>query len=127
MTEPKPRYRLQDAVDEVLNSQLFKSGEAFTIAEMKEVCTTVSHESRMSEVLRIMHEHGLVTPIGSNINLMYKKPGTSWMRKPIVSEVAESLRDGDIIGRLTGEAARDALISARVLSSISSLARRDSL
>ena len=123
----KPRYNLQDAVDEVLDSNLYKSGEAFTISEMFEICTTVGYESRMSEVLRIMHENGMVTPIGSNVNLMYRKPGENWMKKAIISEVAETLRDGDIVGRLTGEAARDALIRANVLSRVSSLACRDSL
>ena len=123
----KKRYKLQDAVDEVLNSQLYQSGEAFTIEEMYEICTTVGYTSRMSEVLRIMHENGMVAPIGANMSLMYRKPGENWMKKAIISEVAENLRDGDIVGRLTGEAARDALISARVLSRVSSLARGDSL
>ena len=127
MTEPKPRYRLQDAVDEVLNSQLYQSGEAFTIEEMYDICTTVGYTSRMSEVLRIMHENGMVAPIGANISLMYRKPGENYMKKALISEMAENLRDGDIVGRLTGEAARDALIGARVLSSVSSLACRDSL
>ena len=127
MTEPKSRYRLQDSVDEVLNSTPYRLGEAFTIAEMKEICTTINHESRMSEVLRHMLEHGIVEPIGSGINLMYKKPGTNLIRKPIVSEVAETLRDGDLVGALTGEAARDALIRAGVLSRVSSLACGDSL
>ena len=127
MTEPKPRYRLQDSVNEVLNSTPYRLGEAFTITEMKEICTTINHESRMSEVLRHMLEHRIVESIGSGINLMYKKPGTSWMRKPIASEVAENLRDGDIVGALTGEAARDALIRAGVLSRVSSLACGDSL
>ena len=123
----KKRYKLQDAVDEVLSSQLYQSGEAFTIEEMYEICTTVGYTSRMSEVLRIMHENGMVAPIGANMNLMYRKPGENWMKKAFVSEVAETLRDGDIVGRLTGQAARDALISARVLSRVSSLARGDSL
>ena len=123
----KQRYKLQDAVDQVLNSNLYKSGEAFTITEMFEICTTVGYESRMSEVLRIMHEHGMVTPIGANVNLMYRKPGENYMKKAIISEVAENLRDGDIVGVLTGEAARDALIRAGVLSRVSSLACGDSL
>jgi len=123
----KPRYKLQDAVDQVLNSNLYKSGEAFTITEMFDICTTVGYESRMSEVLRIMHEHGMVTPIGANVNLMYRKPGENYMKKAIISEVAETLRDGDIVGVLTGEAARDALIRAGVLSRVSSLACGDSL
>jgi hypothetical protein len=123
----KPRYKLQDAVDQVLNSNLYKSGEAFTITEMFDICTTVGYESRMSEVLRIMHEHGMVTSIGANVNLMYRKPGENYMKKAIISEVAETLRDGDIVGRLTGEAARDALIRAGVLSRVSSLACGDSL
>jgi hypothetical protein len=123
----KPRYKLQDAVDQVLNSNLYKSGEAFTITEMFDICTTVGYESRMSEVLRIMHEHGMVTPIGANVNLMYRKPGENLMKKAIISEVAENLRDGDIVGVLTGEAARDALIRAGVLSRVSSLACGDSL
>ena len=123
----KPRYKLQDAVDQVLNSNLYKSGEAFTITEMFDICTTVGYESRMSEVLRIMYEHGMVAPIGANVNLMYRKPGENWMKKAIISEVAETLRDGDIVGRLTGEAARDALIRAGVLSRVSSLACGDSL
>ena len=104
----KKRYKLQDAVDEVLSSQLYQSGEAFTIEEMYEICTTVGYTSRMSEVLRIMHENGMVAPIGANMNLMYRKPGENWMKKAFVSEVAETLRDGDIVGRLTGQAARDA-------------------
>ena len=123
----KPRYKLQDAVDQVLNSNLYKSGEAFTITEMFDICTTVGYESRMSEVLRIMHEHGMVTPIGANVNLMYRKPGENYMKKAIISEVAENLRDGDIVGRLAGEAARDALIRAGVLSRVSSLACGDSV
>ena len=123
----KKRYKLQDAVDEVLGSRLYQSGEAFTIEEMYEICTTVGYTSRMSEVLRIMHENGMVAPIGANMNLMYRKPGENYMKKAIISEVAENLRDGDIVGRLTGQAARDALIRARVLSRVSSLARRDSL
>jgi len=123
----KKRYKLQDAVDEVLSSQLYQSGEAFTIEEMYEICTTVGYTSRMSEVLRIMHENGMVAPIGANMSLMYRKPGENWMKKAFISEVAETLRDGDIVGRLTGQAARDALISARVLSRVSSLARGDSL
>ena len=123
----KPRYKLQDAVDQVLNSNLYKSGEAFTITEMFDICTTVGYESRMSEVLRIMHEHGMVTPIGANVNLMYRKPGENYMKKAIISEVAETLRDRDIVGRLTGEAARDALIRAGVLSRVSSLACGDSV
>lgn len=123
----KPRYKLQDAVDQVLNSNLYKSGEAFTITEMFEICTTVGYESRMSEVLRIMHEHGQVSAIGAKMDLMYRKPGENYMKKAIVSEVAENLRDGDIVGALTGEAARDALIRAGVLSRVSSLACGDSL
>ena len=68
MTEPKPRYRLQDSVNEVLNSTPYRLGEAFTITEMKEICTTINHESRMSEVLRHMLEHRIVESIGSGIN-----------------------------------------------------------
>jgi hypothetical protein len=123
----KVRYKLQDAVDQVLSSDLFRSGEAFTITEMFEICTTVGYESRMSEVLRIMHEHGQVVSIGARTGLMYRKPGENYMKKAIISEVAENLRDGDIVGALTGEAARDALIRAGVLSRVSSLACGDSL
>ena len=123
----KVRYKLQDAVDQVMNSPLYRSGEAFTISEMFDICTTVGYESRMSEVLRIMHEHGQVVSIGARTGLMYRKPGENWMRKPIVSEVAENLREGDIVGALTGEAARDALVSAGVLSRVSSLACGDSV
>ena len=123
----KVRYKLQDAVEQVMQSALYRSGEAFTISEMFDICTTVGYESRMSEVLRIMHEHGQVVSIGARTGLMYRKPGENWMRKPIVSEVAETLRDGDLVGALTGEAARAALISAGVLSRFSSLACRDSL
>ena len=123
----KVRYKLQDAVEQVMQSALYRSGEAFTIGEMFDICTTVGYESRMSEVLRIMHEHGQVVSIGARTGLMYRKPGENWMRKPIVSEVAENLRDGDIVGALTGEAARDALVSAGVLSRVSSLACGDSV
>ena len=123
----KIRYKLQDAVDQVLSSDLFRSGEAFTISEMFDICTTVGYESRMSEVLRIMHEHGQVVSIGSRTGLMYRKPGENYMKKAIISEVAENLRDGDIVGRLAGEAARDALIRAGVLSRVSSLACGDSV
>lgn len=123
----KVRYKLQDAVDQVMNSPLYRSGEAFTISEMFDICTTVGYESRMSEVLRIMHEHGQVVSIGFKTTLMYRKPGENWMKKAFISEVAENLRDGDIIGSLTGEAARDALIRAGVLSRVSSLACGDSL
>lgn len=123
----KKRYKLQDAVDEVLNSQLYQSGEAFTIEEMYDICTTVGYTSRMSEVLRIMHENGMVAPIGASISLMYRKPGENYMKKALISEMAENLRDGDIVGRLTGEAARDALIRAGVLSRVSSLACGDSV
>ena len=87
----KVRYKLQDAVDQVMNSPLYRSGEAFTISEMFDICTTVGYESRMSEVLRIMHEHGQVVSIGFKTTLMYRKPGENWMKKAFISEVAENL------------------------------------
>lgn len=121
----KTRYKLQQAIDEVLNSDLYGSGRPFSVGQMFEICETIGYESRMSEVLRNMHENGMVTPIGSNVNLLYRKPGKSLLRKAFISEVAQNLCAGDYERIEPGQARRDAIIRARALEAASEAACGD--
>lgn len=121
----KIRYKLQDAIDEVLGSDVYKSGRPFSVGQIFEICTTVGYESRMSEVLRIMHEHGQVASIGSGVNLLYRKPSKNLLRKAFISEVAQNLCARDYERIEPGQARRDAIIRARTLEAASEAACGD--
>ena len=98
------RHKTVDQIAEIINSDLYTSGEAFTIPHMTEVCTTVNYPSRMNELLRALMDEGFVQSSGAQLNLTYKRSGDKWLRKRWVSEMAQSICSGDCFGNLTGKA-----------------------
>lgn len=98
------RYKTVDQIAEIINSDLYKSGGAFTIPQMTEVCTTINYRSRMNELLRALLDDGFVQSSGAQLNLTYKRSGDKWLRKRWVSEMAQSICSGDCFGNLTGKA-----------------------
>ena len=80
------RYRIEDQLQEILLTDLYNSGEAFTISQMAEKCTTVKHTCRMNELLRLLMEDGYIQSKGSNVSLVYRKSlGEKWIRKKWLS------------------------------------------
>jgi len=112
------KYKTEDQMQEILLTDLYNSGEAFTIKQMAEKCTMVKHTSRMNELLRLLSEDGYVQSQGSNTDLTYKKSrGEKWLRKRWVNEVAEDLCRRDYVGNLSGKTSLDVRESSRSLAS----------
>ena len=98
-------FKTEDQMQEILLTDLYNSGEAFTIKQMAEKCTMVNHASRMNELLRLLMDDGYIQSKGSNQDLIYRKSrGEKWLRKRWVSEVAKDLCSGDYVGNLSGKA-----------------------
>ena len=106
-------FKTENQIAEIINTKLYTSGEAFTIAQMTEACTMVRFNSRMSEILRRLMDEGFVQSHNSGDVLMYKKAGDKWLRKRWVSEEAEALRSGYYFGNLTPKESRNAGSGAR--------------
>lgn len=111
-------FKTENQIREIIGTELYKSGEAFTIAQMTKACTMVRFNSRMSEILRRLMDEGFIQSHNSGDVLMYKKSGEKWLRKRWVSEVAEALCSGDCFGNLTpkeggnvGSSAREVQVS----------------
>jgi len=112
------KYKTEDQMQEILLTDLYNSGEAFTIKQMAEKYTMVKHTSRMNELLRLLSEDGYVQSQGSNTDLTYKKSrGEKWLRKRWVNEVAEDLCRRDYVGNLSGKTSLDVRESSRSLAS----------
>jgi NAD-specific glutamate dehydrogenase len=110
-------FKTEDQMQEILLTDLYNSGEAFTIKQMAEKCTMVNHASRMNELLRLLSEDGYVQSQGSNSELTYRKSrGEKWLRKRWVSEVAEDLCSGNYVGNLSGKTSLDVRESSGSLS-----------
>jgi hypothetical protein len=111
------RYRIEDQLQEILLTDLYNSGETFTIPQMAEKCTTVKHTCRMNELLRLLMEDGYIQSKGSNVSLVYRKSlGEKWIRKKWLSEVAEDLCYRDYCGNLSGKTSLDVRGSTETLS-----------
>jgi NAD-specific glutamate dehydrogenase len=107
-------FKTVDQLQEILLTDLYNSGEAFTIKQMAEKCTMVKHASRMNELLRLLMDDGYVQSQGSNQDLVYRKSrGEKWLRKRWISEVAKNLCSGDYFGNLTPKEGGDVGSSAR--------------
>lgn len=107
-------FKTEDQMQEILLTDLYNSGEAFTIKQMAEKCTMVNHASRMNELLRLLMDDGYVQSQGSNQDLVYRKSrGEKWLRKRWVSEVAKDLCSGDYFGNLAPKESRNVGSSAR--------------
>ena len=114
------KFKTVDQMQEILLTDLYNSGEAFTIKQMAEKCTMVKHASRMNELLRLLMDDGYIQSQGSNTDLTYRKSrGEKWLRKRWVSEVAEDLCHGDYCGNLEGKTSLDVRESSRPLSRLS--------
>ena len=102
------RYKTEDQLQEILLTDLYNSGEAFTIPQMAEKCTTVKHTCRMNELLRLLMEDGYIQSKGFNVSLVYRKSlGEKWIRKKWLSEVAQDLCYRDYCGNLSGKTSLD--------------------
>lgn len=107
------KYRTEDQLQEILMTDLYNSGEAFTIKQMTEKCTMIKHSCRMNELLRSLMEDGYIQSQGSIHDLVYRKScGEKWMRKRWVSESSKDIRCGDYFGNLSPAAQRVAGESA---------------
>lgn len=101
------KYKTEDQMQEILLTDLYNSGEAFTIKQMAEKCTMVKHASRMNELLRLLMDDGYIQSHGSNSELTYRRSrGEKWLRKRWVSESSKDIRCGDYVGNLSGKAQR---------------------
>ena len=109
------RVSTEDQIEEVIATSLYRSGSPWSVHDMLKHMTTIKHASRLQEVCREMHSRGIIKSNGLHRNETYQRAGHKWLRVRWISEVAETLRDGDIVGRLTGQAARDACRRARAL------------
>ena len=101
------KYKTEDQLQEILMTDLYNSGEAFTIREMAEKCTMVNHASRMNELLRLLMDDGYIQSHGSNTDLTYRRSrGEKWLRKRWVSESTKDLCCGNYFGNLAPAAQR---------------------
>jgi hypothetical protein len=100
-------YTTNQQINEIINTDLYKSGKPFTIAEMTEICTSTNYASRMNQLLRYLVDDGYVRSYGNQQNLLYSRAGEKWLKKRWVSEMAENLCDGDYCGNLTGKTSLD--------------------
>jgi hypothetical protein len=83
------RYTTKEQIQEIVSTDLYKSGKSFTISQITELCTTINYPSRMNELLRILMDDGFVKSSGAQLNLTYRRSGDKWLRKRWVSEVAQ--------------------------------------
>jgi predicted metal-dependent phosphoesterase TrpH len=113
------RYTTNQQINEIINTDLYKSGKPFTIVEMTEICTSTNYASRMNELLRYLVDDGYVRSYGHQQNLLYSRAGEKWLKKRWVSEAAQSLCDGDYCGNLTGKTSLDVRERTETLSAIS--------
>jgi predicted metal-dependent phosphoesterase TrpH len=113
------KYTTNQQINEIINTDLYKSGKPFTIAEMTEICTSTNYASRMNELLRYLVDDGYVRSYGNQLNLLYSRAGEKWLKKRWVSEMAESICDGDYCGNLTGKTSLDVRERTQTLSAIS--------
>ena len=110
-------FKTEDQMQEILLTDLYNSGEAFTIKQMAEKCTMVNHASRMNELLRLLMDDGYIQSHGSNSELTYRRSrGEKWLRKRWVSEVAEDLCRRDYVGNLSGKTSLDVRESSESIS-----------
>jgi len=109
------KFKTEDQMQEILLTDLYNSGEAFTIKQMAEKCTMVKHASRMNELLRLLMDDGYIQSQGSNTDLTYRKSrGEKWLRKRWVSEVAEDLCRRDLCRKPLGKSAKSYWIESQI-------------
>ena len=111
------RYSMEEQIEEVLSTSLYKSGECFALYQMLHLCTKVTHLSRISEVLREMKARGLVNSTKQGKTDVYFRYSGEWLKKRWVSYEAERLCAGDTCGIITGQAARDVIFGAGRMAS----------
>lgn len=107
------RYSMEEQIEEVLTTSLYKSGETFALYQILHLCTKVKHLSRISEVLREMKYRGLVNSIGKGRTEVYFRYSGDWLKKKWVSDEAERLCQSDYAGILAGQTRRDVEYGAR--------------
>jgi hypothetical protein len=110
------RYTTKEQIQEIVGTDLYKSGKSFTISQITELCTTINYPSRMNELLRMLVDDGFVNR-KSVVSLVYRKSlGEKWIRKKWLSEVAEDLCKRDYCGNLSGKTSLDVRGSTETLS-----------
>lgn len=106
------RYTMEEQIQEVLGTALYKSGDSFAIYQITHYCTKVKHLSRMSEILREMKARGLVNSHGFGKAEVYFRRSGNWLKTRWVSDEAKRLCESDYAGIITGQAARDVIYGA---------------
>jgi hypothetical protein len=101
------RYTTKEQIQEIVSTDLYKSGKSFTISQIIELCTTINYPSRMNELLRMLMDDGFVQSSGAQLNLTYRRSGDKWLRKRWVSEVAQGVCSGNYVGNLSGKTSLD--------------------
>lgn len=119
------RYTMEEQIQEIQSSSLYKSGETFALYQMLHLCTKVKHLSRISEVLREMKARGLVKSHGKGRKEVYFRNSGDWIRSRWISDEAERLCEGHCAREVTGQAARDAIYGSRRMAGASQEACRD--
>lgn len=110
---------MEEQIEEVLSTSLYKSGECFALYQVLHLCTKVTHLSRISEVLREMKARGLVNSTKQGKNEFYFRYSGDWLKKQWVSDEAKRLCQGDTCGIITGQAARDVIYGSRRMAGAS--------
>ena len=110
---------MEQQIEEVISTSLYKSGECFALYQVLHLCTKVTHLSRISEVLREMKARGLVNSTKQGKNEFYFRYSGDWLKKQWVSDEAKRLCQGDTCGIITGQAARDVIYGSRRMAGAS--------
>jgi hypothetical protein len=97
------RYTTKEQIQEIVSTDLYKSGKSFTISQIIELCTTINYPSRMNELLRMLMDDGFVQSSGAQLNLTYRRSGDKWLRKRWVSEVAQGVCSAEIMSETSRE------------------------
>jgi len=127
----RKRVSGREQMEVIMSTQLYKSGDYFSAAEMVNACKSINCRSRMTMLLREMQDLGYTDRVKRDGLVKYKKPFAGMMlKKRWVSEKAASslvICPAHITRELAGQTARDALRSAKAFATTNKATCRDSL
>lgn len=100
----------------IMETETYKSGSEFTLSDILDKINDINCKHRMNSVLTEMHSRCLLDKQKDYKTVKYRKPVSRLLRIRWVSEMAESLRDGDNPRTITGQAARDVVYGSRLFA-----------
>lgn len=110
------RSSTEEQIKAIMKTELYRSGEEFTLPDMLFKIPSVKCRYRMNTVLTEMYSRCLLDKRKEAGPMKYRRPMARLLRKRWISEVAEDLCDGDNPRAFTGQAARDVVYRSRALA-----------